>query len=46
MARGEYVCYGAMDGEAILAYAFFVVVGRRALFDYFAVAEELRDRGS
>ena len=45
LARGEYVCYGAMDGEAILAYAFFVVTGKRALFDYFAVAEELRDRG-
>ena len=45
LARGEYICYGAMDGETILAYAFFVVAGRRALFDYYAVAEELRDRG-
>lgn len=45
LARGEYVCYGAMEGKAILAYAFFVVAGHRALFDYFAVAEELRDTG-
>lgn len=44
-ARGAYVCYGAMDGGAILAYAFFVVAGKRALFDCFAVAEALRDRG-
>lgn len=45
LARGEYICYGAMEGDAILAYAFFVVAGRRALFDYFAVAAEMRDRG-
>lgn len=45
LAQGEYICYGAMDGEAILAYAFFVVAGCRALLDYFAVAEELRDGG-
>ena len=44
-ARGEYICYGAFDGGAILAYAFFVLMGRKALFDYFAVDEALRDRG-
>lgn len=45
LARGEYICYGAFDGGAILAYAFFVLMGRKALFDYFAVDEALRDRG-
>ena len=45
MTRGEYVCYGAVEGGAILAYAFFVLLGRLALFDYYAVDEPLRDRG-
>lgn len=47
MARGEYACFGAMDGDGdgTLAYAFFVTLGRRALFDYFAVARKLRGRG-
>ena len=45
MARGEYACYGAFGGGGILAYAFFVLAGRRALFDYYAVAEDQRDRG-
>ena len=45
LSRGEYTCYGAMEGGEILAYAFFVISGRRALFDYYAVARDLRDRG-
>lgn len=45
LKRGEYVCYGATDAGSILAYAFFVVAGNQALFDYFAVAEDLRGRG-
>ena len=45
LARGEYMCYGALEGGAILAYAFFVLLGKRALFDYYAVDEPLRDRG-
>ena len=45
LARGEYACYGAFEGESILAYAFFVLLGRRALFDYYAVDAALRDRG-
>lgn len=45
LARGEYVCYGMADGQSILAYAFFVVKGSCALFDYLAVDSELRDRG-
>lgn len=45
MSRGEYICYGAVEGDEILAYAFFVVSGRRALFDYYAVARDLRDMG-
>ena len=49
MKRGEYVCFGAMDGEEILAYAFFIrlVEGKSgfALFDYFAVKKEARCTG-
>ncbi len=49
LRRGEYVCYGAMDGQEALAYGFFVKLeadGKRfALFDYFAVRQDLRDRG-
>lgn len=49
MGRGEYVCLGAMDGEEILAYAFFVKLreGERgfALFDYLAVKKEARCMG-
>ena len=49
MARGRYVCWGAMAGEEILAYAFFVKSGEGkrqfALFDYFAVKKEARCAG-
>ena len=49
MSRGEYFCLGAVAGEDILAYAFFV--RRReeerefALFDYLAVKKEMRCQG-
>ena len=49
LARNEYICYGAADGEDILAYAYFVRLkecGKAfALFDYFAVKREYRSRG-
>ena len=45
LARDSYFCCGAMDGEEILAYAFFVKNGTNALVDYFAVRSDLRDRG-
>ena len=45
LERGEYVCYGALEGKDVLAYAFFVISKRWALFDYFAVKRERRDRG-
>lgn len=49
ISRGEYVCFGAMAGEDILAYAFFIRLkkGERgfALFDYFAVKKEARCTG-
>ena len=45
LCRGRYVCYGAADGDEILAYAFFVKNGKNALADYFAVRRDLRDRG-
>ena len=47
--QGKYICWGAMDGEDILAYAFFIQLGegknRFALFDYFAVKREARCTG-
>ena len=46
---GEYACYGAFSGGEILAYAFFVLLREgghdRALLDYLAVQEQMRDRG-
>lgn len=49
LARDEYICYGAMNGEDILAYAYFVKLKERkkpyALFDYYAVRQNIRDRG-
>ncbi len=51
LQRGEYACWGAVRGEEILAYAFFVVVpageGEQplCLFDYLAVRADLRGTG-
>ncbi len=49
LRRGAYVCYGAMDGPEVQAYAFFVKLaadGKRfALLDYFAVRRDLRGCG-
>ena len=49
LARDEYVCYGAVSGGSILAYAYFVKLKENgkpyALFDYFAVRRDTRDRG-
>ncbi len=49
MGRGEYFCLGAMAGEDILAYAFFVRLREEereyALFDYLAVKKEARCQG-
>ena len=47
--RGEYRCYGGLEGGAIAAYAFFVTNREEGqtiwLFDYLAVDEARRDRG-
>lgn len=43
--RGGYACYGAVRNGAVLAYAFFILQGANALFDYLAVREDLRDTG-
>ena len=49
LARDEYVCYGAVNGGGILAYAYFVMLKENgkpyALFDYYAVRQDIRDRG-
>ncbi|MBR3015476.1 MAG: GNAT family N-acetyltransferase [Clostridia bacterium] len=48
MARDEYVCYGAAADGDILAYAYFVKLKENgkpyALFDYYAVRQDLRGR--
>ena len=45
LSKGRYVCYGAVNGGRILAYAFLVRLGTNALFDYFAVKKDLRAKG-
>ena len=49
LARDEYICYGAVNGKDILAYAYFVKLKEQekpyALFDYYAVRQDIRDRG-
>lgn len=45
LEEDEYICYGAVAGETILAYAFFVKCGANALVDYYAVKEDMRDAG-
>lgn len=45
MERDAYVCYGAVAGETILAYAFFVKCGKDAMVDYYAVKDDMRDTG-
>ena len=45
LSGGRYACWGAADGDEILAYAFFVKNGAWALLDYYAVRRDLRCRG-
>ena len=49
LARDEYVCYGAVNGGGILAYAYFVMLKENgkpyALFDYYAVRQDIRGQG-
>ena len=49
LARDEYISYGAVSGGDIWAYAYFVKLKEQgkpyALFDYFAVRQDLRDQG-
>lgn len=49
LKRGEYLCFGAMDGDRTLAVAFFVRIGDGGdtlmLLDYLAVSPGLRCRG-
>lgn len=43
--QGVYDCYGLMDGNEMLGYAFFVRQGENLLFDYLAIAEQHRSEG-
>ncbi len=47
MRAGQYDCYGYYDGDALLAYACFILArgGSYSLLDYFAVDCALRGRG-
>ena len=46
LSNGRYSCYGAFEGDQIVAYAFFVINGGYALLDYLAVREDLRGSGT
>ena len=43
--RDAYDCYGLVDGNNVLGYAFFVRRGRDYLLDYLAIVEGHRDEG-
>ena len=45
LKRGNYRCLGMRDGNAILAYAFFVTLESNYLLDYFAVDQSQRGNG-
>ena len=46
MRDGQYLCLGAWNKDGIfLAYAFFVVIGKNVLLDYYAVVPEYRGTG-
>ena len=46
MRDGQYLCLGAWDKDGnFLAYAFFVVIGRNVLLDYYAVVQKYRGTG-
>ncbi|MBR3032250.1 MAG: GNAT family N-acetyltransferase [Clostridiales bacterium] len=46
MRDGQYICLGAWDKDGnFLAYAFFVVIGRNVLLDYYAVVQKYRGTG-
>ncbi len=45
MRRGIYECYGLMQGQEIVSYAFFVRQDKTYLLDYFATMAANRNRG-
>ena len=45
LEEGKYVCCGCFLGERTAAYAFFAMLGRAVLLDYFSVEKSLRDQG-
>ena len=44
-ALGQYHGYICRQGDKTLAYALFVGMGKHALFDYYAVRQDLRGQG-
>ena len=45
MKRGNYLCYGLVEGEEILCYGFLVKHQEDYLLDYLASREDMRNRG-
>lgn len=45
MKRGNYLCYGLMEGNDILCYGFLVKRQEDYLLDYLASREDMRSRG-
>lgn len=42
---GRYRCYALTEGEALLAYAFLMMLEGHSLLDYYAVRQDLRGTG-
>ena len=45
LSRGKYACHGCFIGDRMAAYAFFAMLEKNALVDYFSVDKSLRDHG-
>ena len=45
LKEGRYLCCGIRDESGVAAYAFFVVIEKHYLIDYFAVRKDLRGTG-
>ena len=43
--KGKYICYGYFRGGEMAAYAYFALLDRNVLIDYYAVDSKLRGRG-
>lgn len=45
MDAGEYICFGAVESDSLIGYAFFLRHGQNYLLDYLATVPERRNQG-